>query len=271
LTYEPQTRPKINSYIKSNSFHRSKKSGLNRFDLIQGLELSLDSVTVYNGTSSFLGIAQNTTYSEGNDANVTYIAKRGTVCKANVIGGTGRFITIGSDNILTRTASFTDRTIGIDYGLILGTVRFVQLFTDSELAGLEVTTQLITENSNKVATTQYVQNRINRSPIANNIFIDGSVARLAGMSATSDSNNNIGVGASALPNLTSGTFNTTVGSSVMFTNYTGSKNTAVGRGVLYTHPSGNNNSGFGSEALYNLNAGDNNIGIGVDAGRLRLL
>ncbi len=81
-----------------------------------------------------------------------------------------------------------------------------------------------------------------------------------------ESFSNIGLGAGALPAITSGSWNTAIGTLAMTASTTGSWNTAVGRRALEDNTSGNYNTAIGWEALDYIVTGSSNIGIGQRAG-----
>ncbi len=75
----------------------------------------------------------------------------------------------------------------------------------------------------------------------------------------------VAVGAGALRNDTSGTYNTAVGFLAMYNNKRGSWNTAIGTSALRNDTVGWVNTAVGVNAMYNHANGDNNVAMGYNA------
>jgi hypothetical protein len=74
-----------------------------------------------------------------------------------------------------------------------------------------------------------------------------------------------GVGAGALYQNTTGSFNTAVGAAALLSNTTGANNTAVGRQALLMNTTGGGNTANGYQALYNNTTGFQNTANGYSA------
>jgi len=86
---------------------------------------------------------------------------------------------------------------------------------------------------------------------------------------------NTGIGAYALQENTSGSYNTALGADALQENTNGYNNTAIGNYALYDNTSGSDNIGIGAGGGQNLTTGNNNIdignpGVGSDSGVIRI-
>lgn len=77
---------------------------------------------------------------------------------------------------------------------------------------------------------------------------------------------NTGVGARAMENIASGSYNVASGHSALWSIQSGQRNTATGKDALFKNTSGNYNTASGSNALRNLTTGARNVAIGHRAG-----
>ena len=111
------------------------------------------------------------------------------------------------------------------------------------------------------------------------VYFDANQNAAAGdpdflFNATFTGSQNVGVGRTVMPNLTSGSNNVATGTDALFTNETGSNNVATGFGALFQN-TGNANIALGTNAGRNLTTGSNNIDIGNagvagEAGTIRI-
>ncbi|WP_435579842.1 hypothetical protein [Gilvibacter sp.] len=105
---------------------------------------------------------------------------------------------------------------------------------------------------------------IGQSALRNNSGGVNNVGIGHGALRANSSSNNTAVGSEALSNTSTGTNNVALGSSVMITNETGSDNVAIGYQALYSNTSGSTSIAIGSQALRNDLSGGS-VAIGYNA------
>jgi hypothetical protein len=103
------------------------------------------------------------------------------------------------------------------------------------------------------------------SALHNNTSGSFNIAVGQGALANNIASENTATGAGALFSNTNGDNNTATGYSALYFNTTGFNNTANGYGALYNNTTGNYNTATGLFALFR-NSGSNNIGLGSNAG-----
>ena len=183
----------------------------------------------------------------------------------------GRITSASTTDISIPLALTPSRIDSLD-GIKIPTASFVQIASGNLMlpnaqGGTAAAVQILGMNGIPAAFLHATQTQFGVD--GGNVFL-GNSAGLPGTPneldpTTNYNTNNIGIGATALSSITSGSRNSSIGYKVLNHNTTGSFNTAIGDSALTSNTYGNYNVATGSNALYGAQTFSYNNAFGVNA------